>query len=378
VSIEKRFSAFSPTKVFFGAGERNQLISLLREEKWARACIVCDHALLEQPLIAQLIRELRDTCQQATMISCDIQEPTYASLEAKRRHLVPAEPEVIIGIGGGSALDMAKAMAVLANNLEPAITYRGFDQMTHPTLPIIAVPTTAGTGSEITPNASFVDEASKFKMGINGDAVRPRYAVLDPELTLSCPAAPTLSAAVDSLVHATEAFVAKKTNPWARLFAFNGFNLVIEALPSLMKRLDDIALRTDVMLGAHYSAMALMHSGTGPAAALSYPLGVHHKVPHGIGGGIFLPHVVKKNIDLGYEGYRDLWRGCVTANDFCRKMTECWTRLKVPTHLTRVAPDISRPLMIADTLKLSGALEQNPVPFGETEIGEVLNVLRVS
>ena len=123
--------------------------------------------------------------------------------------------DVFIGIGGGSALDMAKGLSVLYTNLKKAISYRGFEKFTNPILPIIAIPTTAGTGSEITPNASFIDSIEKKKMGINGEAIRPSYAILDPELTLTCPKFPSLSAqGLMSLVHASEAFVAKKAIQW--------------------------------------------------------------------------------------------------------------------------------------------------------------------
>ena len=149
----------------------------------------------------------------------------------------------MIGIGGGSALDMAKAVSVLSTNREEAIKYRGFNMFDNAIPPVIALPTTAGTGSEITPNASFIDSDSKRKMGINGEAIRPQFAILDPELTLSCPLGPTISAAVDSMVHATEAFVAKKSNPLARLFAAEGFSTVATTLPHLVQELDRLDLR---------------------------------------------------------------------------------------------------------------------------------------
>ena len=108
------------------------------------------------------------------------------------------------------------------------------------------------TGSEITPNASFIDTIEKRKMGINGEAIRPKYAILDPELTLSCPKAPTISAGVDSMVHSTEAFVAKKSNPMAKMFAKVGFKLVFENLPLLVDDMENIILREQVMYYLRY------------------------------------------------------------------------------------------------------------------------------
>jgi len=278
---------------------------------------------------------------------------------------------------------MAKGLAVLHTNNGPAISYKGFEQFKKPIPPIIAIPTTAGTGSEITPNASFIDTEEKKKMGINGEAIRPKHAILDPELTLSCPKAPTISAGVDSIVHATEAFVAKKSNPMAKIFAKEGFKIVIENLPKLADDLENIDLREKVMYGAFLAAIALMNSGTGPAAAMSYPLGVHFGVPHGIGGGIFLPHVIQHNINAGFIDYAELYQTGNTnqskekmANAFIEKIKNVWENLNVPQNLDEFGIHKGHSdSFILDTLDLKPALDQNPVPFYKNEISKTLEKL---
>jgi len=334
------------------------------------------------PIFKNLIKIIE--CDK-TIIYCDIKEPTYDRLEEKRSILYNKNIDVFIGIGGGSALDMAKGLSVLYSNKGSAISYRGFDQFHEPILPIIAVPTTAGTGSEITPNASFIDTNEKRKMGINGEAIRPKYAILDPELTISCPKSPTISAAVDSLVHATEAFVAKKTNPMARLFAKEGFNLVITNLPLLIDKLHDIELREKIMYGAFLSAIALMNSGTGPAAAMSYPLGVHFGVPHGIGGGIFLPHIIQYNIDNGYFGYSELDKisnnngsSKKISKSFINKIWDIWKILDVPQDLSQFGmANKHLDLFVSDTMDLKAALDQNPISFYDNEIRSILRKLNI-
>ena len=369
----------------FGSGESSNLTEILVAENWRRVGLVVDHNLVALSPIRELLGTLHETCEKCVVAECRIQEPTYAALEQMRGSFSGVGLDAIAGIGGGSALDMAKAMAVLATNPGPALSYRGFDRMTEPVLPIIAIPTTAGTGSEATPNASFIDTEQRFKMGINGEAVRPRYAILDPELTISCPPAPTLSAGVDSLVHATEAFVARKSNPLARFFAAEGFRYVYENLPGVMQQPDSVLMRSRVMYGAFLSGIALMHSGTGPAAALSYPLGVHYRVPHGIAGAIFLPHVVGFNVGRGVFDYAMLApeKSAASSSErqgaeqFVEDMRSTWSKLGVSAGLGHIAPPVSRELMIEDTLKLSMALEQNPVPFGRTELEQVLSAVGV-
>ena len=220
-------------------------------------------------------------------------------------------------------------------------------------------------------------------MGINGEAIRPIYAILDPELTLSCPRSATVSAGVDSLVHATEAFVAKKTNPMAQLFAQEGFNIVMQNLPLLVDQLENINLREKVMYGAFLSAIALMNSGTGPAAAMSYPLGVRYGVPHGVGGGIFLPQVIRHNIDNGYLAYADLLNDRVAgqekrdmAESFYTKIIQAWEQLQVPNQITSFGVTEDKlQSFISETMDLKLALDQNPVPFYEEQIETTLRHL---
>ncbi len=374
------------TRVTFGAGVRSDLAAVLEENQWQRVGIVVDHNLRRVPRVVDFLGTLQKASRHLVVGWCEIAEPTYDSLDSMRELYAAQDLQAVVGVGGGSALDMAKAMAVLVHNREPALHYRGFDRMTEPVLPIVALPTTAGTGSEVTPNASFVDTRGRRKMGINGEAVRPSYALLDPELTLSCPARPTVSAGVDSLVHATEAYVAKKTNPLARLFACEGFRYVFNALPQVVQLPNDIALRAQIMYGAFLAGVALMNSGTGPAAAMSYPLGVHYAVPHGIGGSIFLPHVAQYNVLHGITDYADLYQVMQgadlslpreqQANQFVERMTETWKRLDIPNNLTAlgVKPE-GAPHFVKETMDLKGALDQNPIPFYADEIQEILTNL---
>jgi len=375
------FDFYLNTRVKFGCGVRQLIAEVLQTEKWNRIGLVVDHNLLDIPIIKEFIDQLQRLTDFLVVGKCFISEPTYEALENMRPQFSDPTLQAVIGIGGGSALDMAKAMAVLVHNRKPAIEYRGFDKMTEPVLPIIAIPTTAGTGSEVTPNASFIDAIEKKKMGINGEAVRPCYALIDPELTLSCPKGPTISAAVDSMVHATEAYVAKKTNSIARLFAGEGFQRVFNALPQLIKDLENIDLRREVMYGAFLSGIALMHSGTGPAAAMSYPLGVHYKVLHGLGGGIFLPHIIEHNISQGYVDYVGLYdriegEKIKTAQGFLERIFNLWGQLDIPKDLCSCGLKKSKvDSFLKETMELKGALDQNPVSFGSTEVKKILSKL---
>lgn len=377
------------TKVYFGIGSRSKLIDILAENVWERIGVVIDHNVMNNAAVKDLIISLEEYSKELVIEQCTVSEPSYDYLDKIRTRFESGLFQVIIGIGGGSTIDTAKAIAVLINNKLPAIQYRGFDRMTNQVLPIIAIPTTAGTGSEVTPNASFIDLKGKRKMGINGESIRPKYAILDPEFTLTCPPNPTISVAVDSIVHAVEAFVAKKANPLACLFAREGFKLVITNLQQVVKDPLNLVCREKVMYGAFLSGVALMNSGTGPAAAMSYPLGVHYKVPHGIGGGIFLPYVIEYNIENGYYGYdglyfvQDDWSEIMSRYEksmaVLKEIKDVWNILSVPCDLRMVGFDESFiPQFIGETMELSGALKQNPLLFEENQIIEVLGKLKIN
>ena len=204
----KKFNTHFNGNIQFGVNINHEVKKIVKKNNWKNLCIVIDNNLKKIPQIKKLILSLKD--YNLFFITCDISEPTYEHLEKKRINQKKRKIDVFVAIGGGSSIDFAKGLCVLYTNSERAIKYRGFNKFKKSIKPIIAIPTTAGTGSEITPNASFVNTIDKRKMGINGEAIRPKYALLDPNLTVSCPKFYTVSSAVDSLVHATEAFVAKK------------------------------------------------------------------------------------------------------------------------------------------------------------------------
>ena len=378
----KNFNRNSVTNVHFNVDIKKKVKQILNRNRWKNLCIIIDRNLTNVTAINQFIISLKS--YNLCIITCDVSEPTYQHLEEKRISKDKIKIDVFIGIGGGSSIDFTKGLAVLYTNNKAAIKYKGFNKFKKPTKPIIAIPTTSGTGSEITPNASFINNTDKRKMGINGEAIRPKYALMDPKLTLSCPKFSTISAAVDSLVHSTEAFVAKKTNPIAKKFAKEGFKLVIENLNKVLKHPNNIKHRENVMLGAFLSAFALMNSGTGPAAAMSYPTGVHYKVPHGIGGGIFLPYIIKYNINNGFYGYGELYQKNKISNispkekslNFLNEIKKKWIIFSVPKNLKKLKINYQKvSLLTKHTCELKGALQQNPVKFDKKEIFNLFSEL---
>jgi alcohol dehydrogenase class IV len=190
--------------------------------------------------------------------------------------------DVIVVIGGGSALDMAKAIAILLTNEGDGIMYRGFNKVKKLGVPIIAIPTTL-SGSEATNNAPFIDTETMTKMGINGRYMFAAHAILDPAWLPPKDSKAFVGTFLDAVTHAYEASICVQGNAMTKYMAEHALN---ELMSGDIER---------IQIGANVAARALCNSGSGIAGAISYPFGVHYKVPHGIAGGIFLPDVMRFN-----------------------------------------------------------------------------------
>jgi len=365
------------TKIFFGNDCFRDLLERLKNFKFKKIGIVIDQNIHNLDITKELISDIKKLTD-VIVAEVTISEPTYRYLEEIRQPFMGGDIQAVIGVGGGSTLDTAKAIAVLVNNKGKALAYRGFDKMTEPVLPIFAVPTTAGTGAEVTPNASFVDDEIKKKLGINGEAIRPEYAFLNPEMLLSCPEKVAVSAGIDSLVHAVEAFAAKKATYVSKIFSKEAVGLIMKNIERAIIDKEFVA-NENLFLGSLLAGIAMMNSGTGPAAALSYPLGVHKKVPHGFAGGVFLPMMMEWNIKNGYYGYGDFAQFLFDQRQFASqeenarrvldKFKDVWGKLNVPIELKEYGyseEDIDK--FVNDILELKGALDQNPIKIDEKEI----------
>jgi alcohol dehydrogenase class IV len=338
--------------------------------------------LNSNPTCQDLLSKLQSKIRQVTIFESSVAEPDYDYLDGFKGQVSP-ELDILIGIGGGSTLDLTKAVSVLVTNEGPAINYRGFDRITKPGVPVVLLPTTAGTGSEVTPNAVFTDKREMRKLGINTALYLPKLALLDPMLTLSCPRSVTVASGMDSVVHGVESYVAMGATPMSRAFSRQALELLLNSLAQVVDDPNNIELRGQVQLGAYFAGIALMNSGAGPSGAMSYPLGVRFGVPHGLAGAVFLPKVVQFNVERGCVLYADLYDLIADGVDtlgrqekaarFSGFLRDLCKRLSVPETLATFGfarEDVKR--FAEDTALLRGALEQNPVPFSVANVSDIV------
>ena len=375
----KSFSFKLKTDMRFGIGISRNIGDLLADYKFGRLCLIVDSGVLNNnKIVHDLIGNLGHSSEIVKIFENKIGEPDYDYLDNCKMEFAALGFESFMAIGGGSTLDLAKGIAVLMRNPGKALNYRGFDLVKNPALPVIAVPTTAGTGSEVTPYAVFIDKKEKRKLGINTEFVRPKLAILDPLLTLTCPKGVTVSSGMDALTHTLESFVAKGATPISRMFSKEAFTLVFNSLPKIVDDMSNTELRARLLLGGYYAGAALMNSGGGPAGAMSYSLGVHFDVPHGLAGAIFLPQVIKLNVEMGCLAYAplyDLIEGVdrnLSEIEKNRKFSEALEKLCeslfIPKSLTGFGvaqKDVE--FLVNESFWLRPAMEQNPVPFAKEE-----------
>ncbi|MCA8203999.1 iron-containing alcohol dehydrogenase [Burkholderia sp. AU33545] len=225
-------------------------------------------------------------------------EPTIGNVETVyEEQIEPFAPQAILSIGGGSVLDAAKLFAVRLTNDEPLRNWLGIDLVKHPGVPMILVPTTAGTGSEVTPNAIVTLPDESLKVGIVSRHLLPKIVILDAELTLGLPKPITAATGMDAFVHALESYISTKANPISDMYAMESMRLIGANIVEAYENGQSLKAREAMMLGSMYGGLALTAAGTAAVHALAYPLGGMFNVTHGVANAMLLPHVMAFNLD---------------------------------------------------------------------------------
>lgn len=294
-----------PARVHFGYGTRAQLPEVARTYG-RRVFAVVDPFLEGSRFLHELTGALTAAGLDVQVYSDVIPELPVDSLDLAAPIARDYRPDVIVAIGGGSALDAAKLIALLYSHDGPLSRYYGENLVPGPVVPIVALPTTAGTGSEVTPVAVVSDPSRELKVGISSPFLVPVAAIVDPEFTLGSPASVTAFSGIDALVHAVESYTARTLpTEWAGpLPVFTGRNALIDPLalqaaghlgpwlPRAVHEPDDRRARHEVAMGALLGGVAFGSTGTHLCHALQYPIGALTKTPHGLGTGLMLPYAL--------------------------------------------------------------------------------------
>lgn len=318
----------SPGRIIFGAGQVKSLPHVAKE--YGNRVLICtDERLAGTELLTEIRADLEHSGVSVRVFSGTEPELpvscVYACADANRDFM----PDVIIGLGGGSCLDLAKLVGLVLSGHHDLSTLYGEFKVTGSILPVIAIPTTSGTGSEVTPVAVVGDKDRELKVGISDPALIPNVAICDPDLTITCPPMLTAVSGIDALAHAIEAFTAIRQETdvdaaFKRVFigknalsdhnALGAIRLIYKHLSDAVKDGDNKTARSALMLGSTLAGLAFGSAGTSAAHAIQYPIGALTQTAHGLGIGILLPHVMQYNVVEAEESFAEIARALDIAS----------------------------------------------------------------
>jgi alcohol dehydrogenase len=365
-------------EVIVGEDAVLQLPSLI-EVRFAakRIAMVTDAPLRALGLLEPLLGALDAAGFSVSIFDGVVADPPESVVRAAVAKARAASAELVLGIGGGSSMDVAKLVAAFATSSQDLTHAYGVDKLTHPRLPLIQVPTTAGTGSEVTPIA-IVTTGETTKMGIVSSKLYADLAVLDPSLTLGLPASITAATGIDAMVHAIEAYTGRlKKNPISDGLAREALRLLAGSLVQACTRGRDIVARTNMLVGATLAGQAFANSPVGAVHALAYPIGGIFHVPHGLSNALMLSPVIRFNMEVAAPLYAELAQVVMPgisgtdearARAFIEFLDKLADQVKVARRLTQVgiqAADVTR--LAEHAMLQQRLLVNNPreVTFGD-------------
>ena len=299
----RQFSFTGAKKIVFGRGSFDTLAEHIRELKGARPMVVLDRNLAAAGFRDKISDILNKEKLKFTLFDRVEAEPPLELADEGAGIARKGKCDIVVGIGGGSAMDVAKAIAVLAANRGKATDYLGLNKVPGPGLPKIMIPTTAGTGSEVTFTAVFIRRDLKKKEGMNSPYLYPDMAVLDPLLTVSLPPNPTATTGIDALCHAVESYTSINASPMSELFSLEAISLIASNLRTSVHDGSNVTAREQMLLGSLYAGLGLANAGVTAVHSLSYPLGGKYGVPHGLANTVMLPAVMTFNLPATLEKF---------------------------------------------------------------------------
>jgi alcohol dehydrogenase len=344
------------TRVVYGEGAFERLGVVASRLGFRRVLLVADPGIRDAGYVDLAAQWLHQAGIAVFPFHDFGQNPDSAMVERGRAAAVEHQADSLIGLGGGSSMDCAKAINLLATHGGAIQDYVGYGRAVRPLWPMIGVPTTAGTGSEAQSYCIISDAITHRKMAIGDPQLAFHTAILDPVLTVSQPAHVTAAAGYDALSHAVESYVTTKRNPLSRAFAREAFHLINDNYLTVLERPEDLVARGSMAVGAHLAGLAIENSMLGATHACANPLTARYGTVHGVAISVMLEHVVRWNLETG--DYRGLFEGNLPA-----RLRQLATMAGLPPSLE----SIGVPRDDLDQLSLDAAEQWtgrfNPRPF---------------
>jgi alcohol dehydrogenase class IV len=289
----KNFEFRIPQRILYGIGCYKKIAELIKEMNAENILLVTGKKVIEMNYMKEIINSIKNMNINIEIFNEIPKEPEMDFVYNGLKIYEENNCELVLAIGGGSIIDTAKGIALLATNGGSLRDYEGLEKIPKPQAPLIAVPTTAGTGSEVTKFTVITDTERKRKMLIGSVNIIPKIAIVDPLLTISMPQDITMSTGMDALTHAIEAYISIKAQPITDLLAIEAIKLISKYLRRAWANGEDIEARDKVMLGSLLAGLAFSNSSVALVHGMARPLGAYFNIPHGLSNAILLPHVME-------------------------------------------------------------------------------------
>jgi alcohol dehydrogenase len=370
-----------PGKLVFGKGTLGQLPDEVTALSCTRALVVTITPLLGQ--LKGFISKLETGGVQVQTNTSIINEPSFVEVQQLLQEVKAFNPDVVIGIGGGSVLDVAKVIAALLDNEQGLKDIVGIGFLKSRPKKLICMPTTSGTGSEVSPNSILVDETDNQKKGIISPFLVPDIVYVDPLLTMGVPPAITAATGIDALTHCLEAYTNLFAHPFIDVYAYEGMRLIAANIVQAVQNGNDEEARTQVAMGSLLGGFCLGPVNTAGVHALSYPLGSAYHLAHGLSNALLLPYVMEFNYEAAPKRYADVAvaLGCEREADDVKtalkgidKIRSLISACGIPARLRDVGiPKEAIPQMAVDAMKITRLLKNNPRPITEKDAIDIFN-----
>lgn len=376
------FNFFFPTTLKSGYGLAKQAGELLKPHVKEKLLVVTDKGLLDSGTLNAFFESLDQAGLKYDLYQDVEPNPSSTVIDNAVAFLKQSNCDAIIGVGGGSSIDAAKAVAAMATNPGSILDYEGFDKLINDPIPLFAIPTTSGTGSECTASTVVTNPQNHFKTAIISPRLFPKIAILDAELTMNLPPAITASTGMDALTHAIESYVSKLANPISRALAIEAIKMIAQNIKKAYFVGSDVAARENMLVASFLAGVAFSLSKLGNVHAISHTFGGIFNVPHGVANAALLPYVLKFNMDACPELFKEIAIAMgenvdgLDVNSAGNKAIEAVINLNVainiPSNVEALGVKLDQlPQMIEDSMR-SGNVLVNPRLTKPSDIEQII------
>ena len=371
------FSFTIPQNIVVGAGSLKRLPELAKNLKKSKAYIISGPHLEKIGMVDKCREALKAAGIESDAFTQTEGNPSTDTVAKAAEGFKSSNADFIVAFGGGSPLDVAKAVAVIASYGGNITDYEGGGKVPGPVVPMIAIPTTAGTGSEVTAFSVITDHSRNYKLTVVSNYLLPTYAILDPELITTVPKNTAAACGIDAMVHALEAFISKAASPFSDLFAKEALRLIGTSIRDYVLDRSNLAACEAMLTGSLFAGIAFSHARLGDVHAMSHPVSAYFDVAHGVANAVLLPTIVDYNMTYASEKYKYIY-DCIcekplSDDAFTPEMLAAEIRvlndeLGIPSSLSEVGVDSSLFDKMADDAMKSGNILVNPRPTTKKDI----------